>query len=94
MFTIGGETHRVYFQNLERKPISEVFQNVVSELRKNGCSIGAKKELGTVYMCACLFLPEHLKFNLIYDDIDNDVCIYSKDDRVFERLKQVFEYIE
>ena len=94
MFTIFGDTHRVYFQNLDWKPLSEEFQNVVSELRKNGCSIGPKKEVCTADVYTCLALPERLEFLLIYDDTDDGTCIYFEDDRVFERLKTIFEYIE
>lgn len=42
---------------------------------------------------SCCFLPEGYRFDLVYDDTDDGTSIHFRDERAFEKLKHIFEYI-
>ncbi len=94
IITLDSNTHVIYFQNFERIPLRELFQKVVSELQKNGCEIGRKTEACTADIYPCRFLPEGYRFDLVYDDTDDGTSICIREEEAFERLKQIFEYVD
>ena len=90
-FTINNDPTRIYFQNIERRPLREEFNKVKEELAKCGCAIGPKKEVCTADIYECNFSNGE-KFDLIFDETDDGTCLYLKSSQSIEQVKQIFEY--
>lgn len=91
-FFLGDDRKHVWFQNLERVPLSEEFRNVINELKKHGCTVGQKKELATVDLYSCRI--GSYEFDLCYDETDDGVSLYVENSDALRELEQIFEFID
>ena len=92
-FRIGKDDEHIYFQNLKRIPLDEEVSAIILELKKAGCSVGRRQDLGLAYLHECKH-GEDIDFNLVYSDLNDDgPFLYCPEKAAQAFIDSIFEHI-